>query len=162
MWDTINKNQGTWKHHIVKLQILILLEVSNLLWPQSTAQGILAPQPGVEPVPPALDTWSLFCFINYFRLCWVFVAAHVLFLVAANGFYLFWCVGFSVWWVLLLSTALGGLGFSSCSSGAQKWRTSFVAPQHVRSSRTRDQTRVPCIGRRVLHHWTTRDVSRTS
>ena len=30
------------------------------------------------------------------------------------------------------------------------WRTGLVALQHVGSSRTRDRTRVPCIGRRFL------------
>jgi len=33
-----------------------------------------------------------------------------------------------------------------------------VAPRHVGSSQTRDQTRVPCIGRQILNHWTTREV----
>ena len=35
--------------------------------------------------------------------------------------------------------------------------TGLVAPQHVGSSQTRDQTHVPCIGRSVLSHWTTRE-----
>ena len=34
----------------------------------------------------------------------------------------------------------------------------LVALWHVVSSQTRDRARVPCIGRRVLHHWTTREV----
>ena len=34
----------------------------------------------------------------------------------------------------------------------------LVAPRHVGSSRTRDRTRVPCIGRWTLNHCTTRDV----
>ena len=29
----------------------------------------------------------------------------------------------------------------------------LVAPHHVESSRTRDQTRVSCIGRQILNHW---------
>ena len=33
-----------------------------------------------------------------------------------------------------------------------------VAPQYVKSSLTRDQTRVPCIGRWILIHWATREV----
>ena len=33
-----------------------------------------------------------------------------------------------------------------------------VAPQHVESSWPRDQTFVPCIGRRTLNHWTTWEV----
>ena len=31
----------------------------------------------------------------------------------------------------------------------------LIAPQHVESSRPRDQTCVPCLGKRVLNHWTT-------
>ena len=31
-------------------------------------------------------------------------------------------------------------------------------PWHVKSSRTREQTCVPCTGRWVLNHWTTREV----
>ena len=37
-------------------------------------------------------------------------------------------------------------------------RTGLVAPRHVESSWTRDQTPVPCIGRWILYHWTTREV----
>ena len=34
----------------------------------------------------------------------------------------------------------------------------IVALQHVESSRSRNQTGVPCIGRQFLNHWTTREV----
>jgi len=34
----------------------------------------------------------------------------------------------------------------------------LVAPPHVGSSQTRDGTYVPCIGRWILNHWTTREV----
>ena len=37
------------------------------------------------------------------------------------------------------------------------WLTGLVAPRHVGSSRTRDRTRVPCIGRRILNHCATRE-----
>ena len=40
----------------------------------------------------------------------------------------------------------------------QFWRTDLVALQHVGSSQTRDRTRVPCTGRQVLNHWTSREV----
>ena len=33
----------------------------------------------------------------------------------------------------------------------------LVAQQHVGSSRTRDGTCVPCIGRLILNHWSTRE-----
>ena len=38
------------------------------------------------------------------------------------------------------------------------WCEGLVVPQHVGSSWIRDQTCVPCIGRQVLNHWTTREV----
>ena len=34
----------------------------------------------------------------------------------------------------------------------------LVNPRHVGSSQTRGRTHVPCIGRRILNHWTTREV----
>ena len=36
----------------------------------------------------------------------------------------------------------------------------FVAPQHVESSLNRDRTHVPCVGRWILNHWTTRRVQK--
>ena len=36
------------------------------------------------------------------------------------------------------------------------WLTGLVAPRHVGSSQTRAQTRVPCIGRRILNHCATK------
>ena len=38
------------------------------------------------------------------------------------------------------------------------WRTGLVAPRHVGSSQIRDRTHVPCIGRRILNHCTSREV----
>ena len=35
---------------------------------------------------------------------------------------------------------------------------SFIQHGNVGSSQTRDRTLVPCIGRRILKHWTTREV----
>ena len=100
-------------------------------------------------------------FFFFFWLCWVFVAARGLSLVAASGGYsLLWCAGFSLQWLLLLqSTGSRCTGFSSCVRWAQQlWRTGLVAPRHVGSSPTRDRTRVPCIGRWILNHCTTREV----
>ena len=37
------------------------------------------------------------------------------------------------------------------------WHTGLVAPRHVGSSCTRARTRVPCMGRRILNHCTTRE-----
>ena len=38
----------------------------------------------------------------------------------------------------------------------------LVAPQHVGSSQTRDQTLVSCIGKQILYHWATREALWTS
>ena len=57
----------------------------------------------------------------YFWLCWVFVAAHGLSLVAASrGYSLLRCAGFSLQWLLLLrSTGSRRVGFSSCGTWIQ-------------------------------------------
>ena len=119
----------------------------------------------------------IFKFLNflfiYFWLRWVFVAARGLSLVEANrGYSSLWCTGFSLRWLLLLqSTGSRHVGFSSCGTWAQQlwlagsrvkaqqlWRTGLVAPQHVGSSWTRDQTHVPCVGRWILNHCATGEV----
>ena len=56
----------------------------------------------------------------------------------------------AVWLLLLLSM--------SSRVRTQLWPMGPVAPWHVGSSWTRDRTHVPCIGRRILNHWTTREV----
>ena len=114
-----------------------------------------------------------FIYFIYFWLRWVFVAARGLSLVAVSGGYSsLRCAGFSLRWLLLLrSTGSRRAGFSSCGTWAQQlwlegsrakaqqlWRTGFIAPQHVGSSRARARTRVPCVGRRILNHCTTREV----
>ena len=54
-------------------------------------------------------------------------------------------------------------GLSRCGAQApdtqaqQLWLTGPAAPRHVGSSQTRARTRVPCIGRRILNHCTTRE-----
>jgi len=55
-------------------------------------------------------------------------------------------------------------GFSPCRAQAPEhglqwlWLSGLVALWHVGSSQTRDQTCVPCTGRQILNHWTTREV----
>ena len=56
---------------------------------------------------------------------------------------------------LLQSTGSRGSGLSSCGT-----RVKLLCSLE-RSSKTRDWTRVPCIGRRILNHWTTREVPRS-
>ena len=69
------------------------------------------------------------------------------------------CSGFSC----PAARALGRTGCRSCGMWAPElWHTGFVAPQHAGSSQTRDRTSVPCTGRWILHHWTTREVQSMS
>ena len=70
----------------------------------------------------------------YFWLHWVFVAACRLSLVVVSGRLLssLWCVGFSLWWLLLLrstgsracASVVVALGLSSCGSRALEHRLS--------------------------------------
>ena len=60
-----------------------------------------------------------------------------------------WYMGLSLWW-LLLSQSTG-----SRAQAQELWPTGLVAPRHVESSQTKDQTCDLCIGRRIPNHWTT-------
>ena len=101
--------------------------------------------------------WKIDLFI--FWLLWVFIAACGLSLVLASGGFCFlWCAGFSLWGLRLLqSSGSRCVGFSSCSSRALEHWLSSLASRHVRSSWTKDRTRVPCIAWQILNHWTTRE-----
>ena len=112
--------------------------------------------------------YNFFFLINLFIcvwLCWVFVAARGLFLVAVSGDHSsLWCAGFSLRWLLLLrSTGSRSTGLSSCGSWVLECRlsscgaTGLIAPRHVGSSRLRAWTCVPCIGRQILNHCATRE-----
>ena len=50
-------------------------------------------------------------------------------------------------------------GFSDRKAQALGMLVSVDAPQQVKSSRTRDRSRVSCIGRQILNHWTSGEVS---
>ena len=98
----------------------------------------------------------IFYFFNFisFGLRWVFVTARELSLVAVSG----GCCLYGVW-----SSRCGG--FSCCRAwalervGIQELQYVGSVPlQHVDSSQPRDLTWVPCIGRWILNHWTTRGV----
>ena len=123
----------------------------------------------------AFEAQQIVCLYNFFFfswLCWVFIAVCRLSLVVVSGGYSsFQCAGFSLSWLLLLrSTGSRRAGFSSCGMWTQQlwlagsraqaqqlWRMGLVAPRHVGSSRARARTRIPCIGRRILNHCTTRE-----
>ena len=89
-------------------------------------------------------SWDLI----YLWLPWVFVAAHGLSLVAAKGSYSSWgCAGFSLWWLLLLQS-MGSRRAGSVVVGHGMWNLPGPGLE----------PRVPCIGRWILNHWTTREV----
>ena len=77
--------------------------------------------------------------IYLFLLCWVFVSARGLSLVAASGGHSSSrCAGLS------LSRPLSYCGAQAPDAQAQQlWLTGLVAPRHVGSSQTRARTRVP-------------------
>ena len=60
---------------------------------------------------------------------------------------------FALWWLLFFWST------SSTDNGLQySWFMGLVAPWHVESSQTRDQTHVSCIGKQIPNHWTTRKI----
>ena len=72
------------------------------------------------------------------------------------------CVRFSLWWPLwwhMDSRYLGSVVVEHGLQGAQAqlWCMGVVVPCHVGSSWTRDRTHVPCTGRWILNHYTTRE-----
>ena len=103
-----------------------------------------------------------FIFIYLFKylflyLCWVLVVACGIFIVACRVFSLH-CTGFSPAVVCRLS---------SCGLQALEHAGSVVAAHGLScpacgmwdlSSLTRDRTCVPCLGRQILNHWTSREV----
>ena len=78
--------------------------------------------------------------------------------------FVYGCPGSSLPWVYFSCGAWTSYcsGLSCCRAGALECRLSScgaVAPRHVGSSSlTKDWTCVPCIGRWILNHWTTRKV----
>ena len=69
---------------------------------------------------------------------------------------LHWCTqvfsAYGEWGLLLLQSP----GSRACGL-QQLWRMDLVALLNVESSWTKGQTRVPCIARRILYHWATRE-----
>ena len=108
------------------------------------------------------------CFHSFYLFIYLFIFGCIGSLLLGSGFLLLqragaihccstWashCGGFSC------CGALGSrrAGFSSCGTRAQQlWCTGLAALRHVGSSRTKTRTRVPCIGRLILNHCTTRE-----
>ena len=100
-------------------------------------------------------TWEFLSPFLFSRLCWVFVTVHVLPLAAARG----------------VCSSCGAQPPSAVASvvepqlqGAQASVAvvrDLAALRHVQSSRTRDRTCVPRLGRWTLIPWTTREPYQT-
>ena len=61
---------------------------------------------------------------------------------------------------LTVTTSLVGGAQAPDAQAQQLWLMGLVAPRHVGSSQTRARTCVPCIGRQILNHCTTREAHR--
>ena len=101
-----------------------------------------------------VDKFTCILFFKFlfiiFGCCWAFVVLHGLSVAAANGGYSsLWCVGFSLWWLLLLG------GTSLVCGLPELWRTGLLVPRHVESSWTRNPAHILCIDRWILIHWAT-------
>ena len=100
----------------------------------------------------ALFLKFLFIYLFIYWLHWVFIAVCAFSNCSKRGL-----LSCSVWashcgdFSSFAAQVLGCPGLNSCGVWA-------VAPRHVGSSQTRDRTCVPCIGRWILIHWTTREV----
>ena len=71
-------------------------------------------------------------FFIYFRLHWVFIATSRLFLFAVSRDHSLQlqCVGFSLWWLLLMQNkGSGHTGFSSCDTQTQLPRGTWNLPR---------------------------------
>ena len=86
-------------------------------------------------------------------LHWVSIAVCGLSLVAARRSY-----SLAVECGLLVVVASLVVAFGLQSEGSVVVASGLVALRNMESSRTRDQARVPCVGRWLLNHWTARDV----
>ena len=98
---------------------------------------------------------------------WLHMPVHGLFFFGCVGSS-FLCEGFLQLWRAGATLHRGARAFHRCglsccgaqvpdAQAQQLWLTGPVAPRHVGSSQTRARTRVPCIGRQILNHCTTRE-----
>ena len=132
-----------WLHPIPSLSSLLTFSISSLSFCEQTRVcGLLTlhdfiafdHSPFHSPSSQAKGPLDFFFLVNlfiYFWLCWVFVAARGLSLVAASwGYSSLRCAGISLWWLLLLrSMGSRCVGFSSCGSQALELRLSSCGAQ---------------------------------
>ena len=147
-------------HSMFSLVIYVIQSINSVCMSMSISQ--FTPSFTSHPTPP--PTWWAFKNLFIFG-CTVSLSLY-------QGFLQLQCKDLSLQRFLLLgSTGCRVRGLQTCGVGArqsrligsgtqtqQLWHVGFIAPWHVGSCLTRDQTCVSCIGRRILNQWTTREV----
>ena len=96
---------------------------------------------------------SFFNKFIHFWLHWVFIASHGLSLITVSP-------GCSLVGELRLPMTVAFLVAEHRlqSTGSAVVGLGLAASWHVSSSQTRERTCVPCLGRGILNHWTTREI----
>ena len=107
---------------------------------------------------------SLFIYLFTYLFIYLFIFGYVGPLFLCEGFLQLQQAGATlhhrVW--AFHCCSLSRCGAQAPDAHAQQlWLTGLVAPRHVGSPQTRARTRVPCIGRQILNHCTTREAPRS-
>ena len=144
VWKPLSYRMLTLSHAELKLVFIC--------WLLPTACGILAPWPGIEPLPPAVlstgpprksPSWSFF--VPFSELSKIVYLGKSLWLI----FFFFKIWLFSCFWPCWVFAAAFGLSLVVVHV--------FSHSQERGSAQTGDQTHVPCIARQILNHWSTRE-----
>ena len=119
------------------------------------------PGSGIEPVSPALAG-------RFFTtkppgkpcLCFILLKKKIFFWLPGSSLL---CTGYLQrrWVGAAVELWCAGFSLRSTGSGAWSqwlWHIGLVPPWPVEPPQTRDRACVPCIGRQILNHWTTREV----
>ena len=118
----------------------------------SNSQPIIPPDPGKSRKEiPSTAVWQS---ISPAEKFWQHLSLNYIFILFCGCVGSVWLqrVGCSLQWLLLLQS----MGFRALWL-QQLGLMGLVALGHRGSSQTRDRTRVPCIGRWILNHWTSRE-----
>ena len=126
-------------------------------------------RPGIKPMSPALADGFFTteppgkpCFFNFYFLASLDLPCRVQSFSSYGDWGLISSCSAQaslLWFLLLQNTGSKCVGFSSRGTQPQWLRcTGLVALWHLGSSETRIQALVPCTGRWIPNHWTTRKV----
>ena len=119
---------------------------------------------------PEPECWVILLAVSFLEWWLPYLAARAacssleLGLCTVVGVFLFFgfCLFICLWLRWVFVVAVRGLSLVAASGGYSLLQhAGLVALRHVGSSWTRAQTRVPCIGRRILNHCATGEVPRT-